>query len=83
MKKATCRRVTYRTKNLSINKIIQKPISLNFKEQKIKNFKISVWNERIEIAKKHRLAWFLESTIKAMENIKDSISSGGINDNRY
>ena len=78
MKKATLGGVTYRTKKLSINKILQNSIRLNLKEQKIKDFKISVWNERIEIAKKHRLAWFLESTIKAMENIKDSIKSGGI-----
>ena len=78
MKKATCRRVTYRTKNLSINKILENSVSLNLNSEKIKNFKISVWNERIEIAKKHRLAWFLESTIKAMENIRDSIKSGGI-----
>ena len=78
MKKATLGGVTYRTKKLSINKIIQKPVSLNLNSEKIKNFKISVWNERIEIAKKHRLAWFLGSTIKAMENIRDSISSGGI-----
>ena len=77
MKKATLGGVTYRTKKLSINKILQNSIRLNLKEQKIKDFKISVWNERIEIAKKHRLAWFLESTIKAMENIRDSISSGG------
>ena len=83
MKKATLGGVTYRTKKLSINKIIHKTVSLNSNSEKIKNFKISVWNERIEIAKKHRLAWFLESTIKAMENIRVSIKSGGINDNRY
>ena len=76
MKKATLGGVTYRTKKLSINKIIQKPVSLNLKEQKIKNLKISVWNERIEIAKQHRLAWFLGSTIKAMENTRDLIKAG-------
>ena len=78
MKKATCRRVTYRTKKLSIHKIHENSVSLNLNSEKIKNLKISVWNERIEIAKKHRLEWFLGSTIKAMENIRDSISSGGI-----
>tara|TARA_S200000501_G_scaffold325926_1_gene324090 strand:+ start:234 stop:473 length:240 start_codon:yes stop_codon:yes gene_type:complete len=78
MKKATCRRVTYRTKNLSINKILENSVSLNLNSEKIKKIKISVWNERIEIAKKHRLEWFLGSTIKAMENIRDSISSGGM-----
>ena len=76
MKKATLGGVTYRTKKLSINKIIQKPISLNLKEQKIKNLKISVWNERIKIAKQHRLSWFLGSTIKAMETTRDLIKAG-------
>ncbi len=76
MKKATLGGVTYRTKKLSINKIIQKPIRLNLKEQKIKKIKISVWNERIEIAKAHPLAWFLGSTIKALETTRDLIKAG-------
>ncbi len=76
MKKATCRRVTYRTKNLSINKIIQKPISLNAQKVKVQKMKVFIWNERIEIAKAHPLAWFLGSTIKAMENTRDLIKAG-------
>ena len=76
MKKATCRRVTYRTENLSINKIIQKPISLNTRNLKVQKMKVFIWNERIEIAKSHSLAWFLGSTIKAMENTRDLIKAG-------
>ena len=76
MKKATCRRVTYRTENLSINKIIQKSISLNTRNLKIQKMKVFIWNERIEIAKAHSLAWFLGSTIKAMENTRDLIKAG-------
>ena len=76
MKKATCRRVTYRTKNLSINKIIQKPISLNAQKVKVQKMKVFIWNERIEIAKAHPLSWFLGSTIKAMETTRDLIKAG-------
>ena len=76
MKKATCRRVTYRTENLSINKIIQKPISLNTRNLKIQKMKVFIWNERIELAKAHPLKWFLGSTIKAMETTRDLIKAG-------
>ena len=76
MKKATLGGVTYRTEKLSINKVIQKPISLNARNLKVQKMKVFIWNERIEIAKAHPLAWFLGSTIKAMETTRDLIKAG-------
>ncbi len=78
MKKATLGGVTYRTEKLSINKVIQKPISLNARNLKVQKMKVFIWNERIEISKAHPLAWFLSSTIKAMENTRDLIKAGGL-----
>ena len=38
---------------------------------------IYVWDCRIQKAKKHRLSWFLDSTIESMISIRNNISSGG------
>ena len=37
---------------------------------------IYVWDCRIQKAKKHRLSWFLDSTIESMINTRDLISAG-------
>ena len=37
-----------------------------------------VWDCRIEKARKHKLAWFLSSTIKSMVDTRNRISSGGL-----
>ena len=39
-----------------------------------------VWDCRIEKARKHKLAWFLSSTIKSMVDTRNRISSGGQNE---
>ena len=36
-----------------------------------------VWDCRIQKAKKHKLAWFLSSTIKSMVDTRNRIKSGG------
>jgi hypothetical protein len=36
-----------------------------------------VWDCRIEKARKHKLAWFLSSTIKSMVDTRNRIKSGG------
>mgnify|MGYP001302328395 CR=1 FL=1 len=38
---------------------------------------IYVWDCRIQKAKKHRLSWFLGSTIESMINTRNLISAGG------
>ena len=38
---------------------------------------IYVWDCRIQKAKKHKLSWFLDSTIESMIHIRNRISSGG------
>ena len=37
-----------------------------------------VWDCRILKARKHKLAWFLSSTIKSMVDTRNRISSGGL-----
>ena len=39
-----------------------------------------VWDYRIQKARKHKLAWFLSSTIKSMVDTRNRISSGGQNE---
>ena len=39
---------------------------------------VYVWDCRIEKARKHKLAWFLSSTIKSMVDTRNRISSGGL-----
>ena len=39
---------------------------------------IYVWDCRIQKAKKHRLSWFLDSTIESMISVRNNISSGGL-----
>ena len=36
-----------------------------------------VWDCRIQKARKHKLAWFLSSTIKSMVDTRNRIKSGG------
>ena len=36
-----------------------------------------VWDCRIEKARKHKLAWFLSSTIQSMVDTRNRIKSGG------
>ena len=38
---------------------------------------VYIWDCRIEKARKHKLAWFLSSTIKSMVDTRNRISSGG------
>ena len=38
---------------------------------------IYVWDYRIQKAIKHKLSWFLDSTIESMISIRNNISSGG------
>ena len=38
---------------------------------------IYVWDCRIQKAKKHKLSWFLNSTIESMIHIRNRISAGG------
>ena len=38
---------------------------------------IYVWDCRIQKAKKHRLSWFLDSTIESMIDTRNLISAGG------
>ena len=38
---------------------------------------IYVWDCRIQKAKKHKLSWFLDSTIESMIHIRNRISAGG------
>ena len=38
---------------------------------------IYVWDCRIQKAKKHKLSWFLDSTIQSMVDTRNRISSGG------
>ena len=38
---------------------------------------IYVWDCRIQKAKKHKLSWFLDSTIESMISERNNISSGG------
>ena len=38
---------------------------------------IYVWDYRIQKAKKHKLSWFLDSTIESMINTRNLISAGG------
>ena len=38
---------------------------------------IYVWDCRIKKAKKHKLSWFLDSTIESMIHIRNRISGGG------
>ena len=40
---------------------------------------IYVWDCRIQKAKKHKLSWFLDSTIESMIHIRNRISAGGKN----
>ena len=42
-----------------------------------KRIVIYVWDCRIQKAKKHKLSWFLDSTIESMISIRNNISSGG------
>ncbi len=44
-----------------------------------KRIVIYVWDCRIQKAKKHRLSWFLDSTIESMIHIRNRISAGGKN----
>ena len=39
---------------------------------------IYVWDCRIQKAKKHKLSWFLDSTIESMISVRNNISSGGL-----
>ena len=39
---------------------------------------VYIWDCRIEKARKHKLAWFLSSTIKSMVDTRNRISSGGL-----
>ena len=39
---------------------------------------VYVWDCRIQKAKKHRLSWFIGSTIESMINTRNRISSGGL-----
>ncbi len=39
---------------------------------------VYVWDCRIEKARKHKLAWFLSSTIQSMVDTRNRISSGGL-----
>ena len=39
---------------------------------------VYIWDCRIEKARKHKLAWFLSSTIKSMIDTRNRISSGGL-----
>ena len=39
---------------------------------------IYVWDCRIQKAKKHKLNWFLDSTIESMISVRNNISSGGL-----
>ena len=39
---------------------------------------VYVWDCRIQKAKKHRLAWFIGSTIESMINKRNLISAGGL-----
>ena len=41
---------------------------------------VYIWDCRIEKARKHKLAWFLSSTIKSMVDTRNRISSGGQNE---
>ena len=43
-----------------------------------KRIVIYVWDCRIQKAKKHRLSWFLDSTIESMISVRNNISSGGL-----
>ena len=38
---------------------------------------IYVWDCRIQKAKKHKLSWFLDSTIESMIHIRNRINAGG------
>ena len=38
---------------------------------------VYIWDCRIEKARKHKLAWFLSSTIKSMVDTRNHIKSGG------
>ena len=38
---------------------------------------IYVWDCRIQKAIKHKLSWFLDSTIESMISVRNNISSGG------
>ena len=38
---------------------------------------IYVWDCRIQKAKKHKLSWFLDSTIESMILLRNRISAGG------
>ena len=40
---------------------------------------VYVWDCRIQKAKKHKLSWFLDSTIESMIHIRNHISAGGKN----
>ena len=40
---------------------------------------VYVWDCRIQKAKKHKLSWFLDSTIESMIHIRNRISAGGKN----
>ena len=42
-----------------------------------KRIVIYVWDCRIQKAKKHKLSWFLDSTIESMIHIRNRISAGG------
>jgi len=42
-----------------------------------KRIVIYVWDYRIQKAKKHKLSWFLDSTIESMIHIRNRISAGG------
>ena len=42
-----------------------------------KRIVIYVWDCRIQKAKKHKLSWFLDSTVESMIHIRNRISSGG------
>ena len=42
-----------------------------------KRIVIYVWDCRIQKAKKHRLSWFLDSTIESMIDTRNLISAGG------
>ena len=39
---------------------------------------IYVWDYRIQKAIKHKLSWFLDSTIESMISVRNNISSGGM-----
>ena len=38
---------------------------------------VYVWDCRIQKAKKHKLSWFLDSTIESMIHIRNRINAGG------